>query len=1071
MKKVDVINYQGILYKINTLNGENTVEVADNRDFRGVANIAKEVIHEGIKYKVVKISDVAFLNNSSLNGVTLPNGITSIGEAAFRGCYALTSIRLPNSITSISDGAFMHCSSLSNITLPNSITSIGKAVFRGCKALTSIHLPNSITSISDDAFLHCSSLSNVTFPNGISSIGKAAFMGCKALTSIRLPNSITSISYGAFMHCSSLSNVTLPNGITSISDGAFLHCLSLSNVTFPNGISSIGEAAFRGCKALTSIRLPNSITSISDDAFMHCSSLSNVTFPNGITSIGETAFLGCDALDSIILPDSLTSIGECAFCNCANLISIISDIEDVNSVTMGSKVFYNVHKTTCILKVPASKVDDYKNADQWKEFTTIIENDYAPVKFKQGQLYYEIIAVDKVKVVPQNNDYPYWNEADKPMGCIAIPNTVKHGGMTYKVTSIGKEAFAYCSGVTFINLGENVTTTESYAFSYCNGLNSVTIPNSITTIGEYSFAYCSNLRFVVIPNSVKNIEQQAFAYCSSLIYIISKIENINNVTMGGNVFLSVNKDMCTLTVPTDKITTYKTANEWKEFAIITDDNSLGAKFKKGNLYYIVTAIDKVTVVSQNSDAPYWDATEIPTGAIIIPKSVSYNGTDYNVTAVGEHAFDNCDGLTSVVIPNSVISIGKESFASCDGLTTLSIPNTVTSIGDWAFMRCYALESITSEIENINSVTMGIRVFQEDNKGGCVIKVPTGKVYDYQHAKQWKDFNIITDNNNPLLGKKFKQGKFYYIITGINKVSVVSQNSQSSYWDEAEAPTGEIIIPQTVNYNGVDYNVTTIWNDAFDNCDGLTSVVIPNSVTFIGEDAFYYCSALTSITLPNSITLIGDSAFRECPKLKDFICNATTPPAVGVYAFYNVNKSCALIVPKGCISKYKNAEGWKEFRIIKEHFLPIIHGHIFEQVYSDGVYNNGVGSLNFSFPKEDRNCWGLSFDFYVKERCNHWPLMLSKGWRVFGILLSDSGSISITTNNQRNNYSLEGSYSLNTWHSVSLSFNNGLLKFQLDKHPIQQVRIDMDLSNGDNIWSCSNYFNGVKFKGYLKNIIY
>ena len=76
-----------------------------------------------------------------------------------------------------------------------------------------------------------------------------------------------------------------------------------------------------------------------------------------------------------------------------------------------------------------------------------------------------------------------------------------------------------------------------------------------------------------------------------------------------------------------------------------------------------------------------------TGKVVIPESVTYNGTTYSVTGIGGSAFRYCSGLTSVTIPNSVTSIGKDAFAECSGLTNVTIPNSVTSIGSGAFYYC------------------------------------------------------------------------------------------------------------------------------------------------------------------------------------------------------------------------------------------------------------------------------------------------------------------------------------------------------------------------------------------------
>lgn len=76
-------------------------------------------------------------------------------------------------------------------------------------------------------------------------------------------------------------------------------------------------------------------------------------------------------------------------------------------------------------------------------------------------------------------------------------------------------------------------------------------------------------------------------------------------------------------------------------------------------------------------------------------------------------------------------------------------------------------------------------------------------------------------------------------------------------------SGDIVIPETVNYEGISYSVTSIGWEAFFRCSGLTSITIPNSVTSIGYYAFYGCSSLTSITIPDGVTFISKSVFSNC----------------------------------------------------------------------------------------------------------------------------------------------------------------------------------------------------------------
>ena len=219
----------------------------------------------------------------------------------------------------------------------------------------------------------------------VTSIGDWAFENCSSLTSVTIPNSVTSIGNEAFSYCESLTSVTIPNSVTSIGDAVFLWCSSLTSVTIGNSVTSIGYCAFMDCYALTSITIPNSVTSIGEWAFYYCWSLTSITIPNSVTSIGEEAFSYCESLTSVTIGNSVKSIGDRAFWYCWSLKTVICEAIEVPEV--GDDVFYNMPLSEATLYVPAQSLDDYKAAEQWKEFGTIlpieetstgVENTYNP---------------------------------------------------------------------------------------------------------------------------------------------------------------------------------------------------------------------------------------------------------------------------------------------------------------------------------------------------------------------------------------------------------------------------------------------------------------------------------------------------------------------------------------------------------------------------------------------------------------------------------------------------------------------------------------------------------------------
>ena len=119
-----------------------------------------------------------------MTSVTIQEGVTSIGDWAFCGCWYLTSVTIPSSVTSIGDHAFTDCRDLTSVTIQEGVASIGNSAFSACSGLTSVTIPSSVTTIGSYAFCDCSGLTSVTIPKSVTSIGYKAFYSCDGLTSV-----------------------------------------------------------------------------------------------------------------------------------------------------------------------------------------------------------------------------------------------------------------------------------------------------------------------------------------------------------------------------------------------------------------------------------------------------------------------------------------------------------------------------------------------------------------------------------------------------------------------------------------------------------------------------------------------------------------------------------------------------------------------------------------------------------------------------------------------------------------------------------------------------------------------
>ena len=153
------------------------------------------------------------------------------------------------------------------------------------------------------------------------------------------------------------------------------------------------------------------------------------------------------------------------------------------------------------------------------------------------------------------------------------------------------------------------------------------------------------------------------------------------------------------------------------------------------------------------------------GVVNIPEEVTYMSRSRKVTSIGSYAFLNCDGLTSVTIPNSVTNIGGYAFSGCYGLTSVTIPNFVTNIGVCAFHRCSGLTSVNipnsvisigdyvfSDCKNIYSVIskmenpcpIGLDCFSNVVFYDGTLYVPQGTTEKYKTTNYWNKFAFIEE---------------------------------------------------------------------------------------------------------------------------------------------------------------------------------------------------------------------------------------------------------------------------------------------------------------------------------------
>ena len=660
--------------------------------------------------EIVTIADNAFKNNTTINHVSIPYSVTSVGSSAFYGCTGLMSVTLGNSVTSIGSSAFYNCSRLveiynksslkikigdrdngyiayyaknvyteegenklstddagyvtyvdgeerillayngtnTDLTIPSGITVIAEEVFKNRYDLTSVTIPDSVTSIGKDAFYNTAWYNNQ--PDGLVYAGKVAYKykgSMSSNTSIVLKEGTLGIGDSAFYNLSGLTSITIPDSVTSIGYSAFIHCSGLTSITIPDSVTSIGDYAFRNCTSLTSVAIGNGVKSIGEYAFTNCKGLTSIIISDSVTDIGFRAFCNCIGLTSVTIGNSVTSIGGWAFEDCSGLTTVNWNATSCTSAGSSSFPIFGgcSNLTTVNIGDNVTTIPTYAFHGRSGLTRVTGSADNASKVVKQAMPNSFVVVITSGTNI---SDYAFRDCVG--LTSITIPDSV---------TSIGKDAFY--NTAWYNNQPDGLVYAGKVAYKYKGTMpenTSIVIEDDTFGIADYAFYGCTGLTSVTIGNGVTSIGSYAFYGCSSL---------------------------TSITIP-DSVT------------------NIGE-----NAFYNCNGLTRIDVSENNTSYASVDGilyNKAKTEFIIIPKAIQGVVTiPSGVTNIGNWAFFNCNGLTSIFIPSGVNEIGEYAFYLCRNLVDVFIPNSVAGIGQYAFYNCSKLERIsfdgtTAQWENI-----------------------------------------------------------------------------------------------------------------------------------------------------------------------------------------------------------------------------------------------------------------------------------------------------------------------------------------------------------------------------------
>lgn len=591
------------------------------------------VSEDGVLYDT-QDNSIVFVNASITGHVTVRDGITKIGEGAFKSRKGLTSVTLPESCTVIDSYAFENCTALTDINFPEKLELIGRNAFYN-SGITSLKLSQPGIHVGSFAFAYCHQLKSVEITSTDFDLMEWAFARCENLETVILPPQVFRMEGGCFTECTSLTTVVLPKNITFVH--GFKDCTSLKTIEIPDSVTSIGYEAFANCKSLESIHLPDGVTSIDGLAFAHCYALKEINLPDSLTTIGEEAFRGVPIAE-VVIPANVTEIADWTFYYNGELRSLT--LPD-GLKKIGANAFCGASKLQSV-ELPESleEIGDAAFRESGLTSITIPGN----VKRVGGAFIY-CKNLEKVSIAPG-------------------------------VETIGADAFLECPKLTEATLASTVTTIESSAFCGCKALQTINGGALIQSIGEHAFTSCENIEEINISPNLAEISDYAFDGCK-------KLKRVSPSAEQKGVLL-----------PHVKYIGERAFNVCKAIPSFSLGDSLETVGDYAFASTSVTSMYFPDTVKQIGINPMWmnyailsvhlpkSLTEIPQGMFAQAARMQTLTIPQGVHSIGTQAFHGNVALAALKLPDGLERIGANAFGNA--MLLLEIPASVTEIADDAF---------------------------------------------------------------------------------------------------------------------------------------------------------------------------------------------------------------------------------------------------------------------------------------------------------------------------------------------------------------------------------------------------
>ena len=601
----------------------------------------------------------------------------------------------------------------------------------------------------------------------------------------------------------------------------------------------------------------NPVTIIAANAFKDNTTLKSVVVPNGVTDLKGRAFYGCTSLTDVSLPDSLTSLATGAFGNCMALTTLRLPPE---VDTIGN----NALSTDTLIIVESYDGMDTMTYDAVGSMCDCIEYTLC---YGDTMITRASSRTGVSMTVPDTLD----GHALTSVASGAFPEDVKlivdlNSAVAQTLCGFGYYVYDPSDLTIGVTLSGGLVTLAAYDGS----ASTLTVPSFVEAIGENAFLNNSTLTSVALPSSVLSIGAGAF-YSTGLeaIDIPSGLTTIYSDSLPAS---------CKPHVTLGSAGSRALSNAGYTFYQPNDD-IYGCRYIDGLLYL---------VLYNGSE----DVLKVPEGI----EGVAYVSGVYNkmtnvefpstLKVIGNEAFKNCSGLTSVTIPSTVEEIGYEAFAG-SALRSIRLPDNVQRVGDGAFSYCTQLASATFVVSGKNGVSaIGDNAFYNTALRSVSIPTTTTSIGSAAFASCDKLATVTLP----------EKGSLNYIGSGAFSGSAITEVTVPGTVERIDGSFANCTSLKKVTLQS---GVKVIGDSAFSNCASLQEINIPSGVTTIGNNAFYSDASLTKLALPNTVTSMGTYAFA-CAGLSGGITLSNKLTTVSANAF-EYSSLTSVVIPDSVTS--------------------------------------------------------------------------------------------------------------------------------------------------------------------------